>query len=35
LTESKIKRLVKYYKNTGKLSEDWKFDPQKAKMYIE
>lgn len=35
ITESKIKRLVKYYKLNGKLSEDWKFDPKRAKMFIE
>jgi small subunit ribosomal protein S15 len=26
LTESKINRLVKYYKKSGKLSKDWKYD---------
>ncbi len=26
LTESKINRLVKYYKRTGKLATDWKLD---------
>ena len=35
ITESKIKRLIKYYKNNGRLSEDWKFDPEKAKMFAE
>lgn len=35
LTQSKIKRLVKYYKITGKLTEDWKFDPERAKMFVE
>lgn len=35
LTNSKIKRLVKYYKSNGKLAEDWKFDPEKAKMFLE
>jgi len=35
LTESKIKRLVKYYKRTEKISEEWKFDPKRAKMFIE
>ena len=35
LTESKIKRLTKYYKTTGKLAEEWKFDPKRAKMFIE
>lgn len=32
LTESKINRLVKYYKSTRKLSGDWKFDAEKAKL---
>ncbi len=35
LTESKIKRLVKYYQKTGKIKEDWKFDPRKAGMFID
>jgi len=35
LTESKIKRLVKYYKKVGKLELDWKYDPSKAKLSIE
>lgn len=35
LAQSKIGRLVKYYKRTGKLSEDWKYDPKKAAMFVE
>jgi len=35
LTESKIKRLIKYYKKTGKIEEDWKFHPERVRMYIE
>jgi small subunit ribosomal protein S15 len=35
LTEAKIKRLVKYYKKTGKVSEEWKYDPNKAGMFVE
>jgi small subunit ribosomal protein S15 len=35
LTESKLKRLVRYYKKSGKLPESWKFDPEKAKLFIE
>lgn len=35
LTQSKINRLVKYYKRTGKISEDWKYDPKKAAMFVE
>jgi small subunit ribosomal protein S15 len=34
LTESKIKRLVKYYKRTGKIAEGWKYDPEKIKLII-
>ncbi len=35
LTESKIKRLVKYYKQTKKLPMDWKYDPERIKLFIE
>ena len=35
LTDSKIKRLVKYYKRTGKLSEDWKLDVERIGYYAE
>ena len=35
LTESKIKRLTKYYKKTGKVKSEWKYDPERATMYIE
>ena len=35
LTESKIKRLVRYYKSIGKLEDDWKYDPERIRMYIE
>ncbi len=34
LTESKIRRLVKYYKRTGKLPEDWRYDPSQLEMII-
>jgi small subunit ribosomal protein S15 len=34
LTESKIKRLVKYYKATKKLSSEWKYDADKVKLYV-
>lgn len=33
LTESKIKRLTKHYKKTGKLASEWKFDPERAGFY--
>jgi small subunit ribosomal protein S15 len=35
LTESKINRLVKYYKGTGRLPVTWKYDPRKASTYLE
>ena len=35
LTESKIKRLIKYYKAKGIVSEDWIYNKKRAKMYIE
>ncbi|MBT5022047.1 30S ribosomal protein S15 [Candidatus Woesearchaeota archaeon] len=35
LTESKVRRLVKYYKQVGKLSVDWKYDFRKAITYLE
>ena len=33
LTESKIKRLVKYYKRTGKLRHDWKMAIARIGLY--
>lgn len=33
LTESKIKRLVKYYKRTGVLPITWKYDADSLKLY--
>lgn len=35
LTESKIKRLVKYYKKKKKLPVDWKYDVKSIKLYAE
>ncbi len=35
LTDSKIRRLVKYYKATKRLPEDWKLDQDRLKMYLE
>ncbi len=35
LTESKILRLVKYYKSTGRLDKSWNYDPKNIKMFIE
>lgn len=34
LTESKINRLVKYYKKAGKLPKDWKYDRSRARMVV-
>jgi len=34
LTESKVNRLVKYYREKGKLPADWKYNPETAKMFI-
>ncbi len=35
LTESKIKRLAKYYKRKGVLDSKWKYDPEKVKLIID
>lgn len=35
LTDSKIRRLVKYYKSTKRLDADWKLDTERLKMYLE
>ena len=35
LTESKIKRLVKYYKLKKVLPEDWKYERSRAAMLVE
>ena len=34
LTESKIRRLSSYYKETKVLPADWKYDPNKVKLYV-
>ncbi len=34
ITEAKIHRLIKYYKRTGRLPADWKYDVSKAKLYV-
>lgn len=34
LTESKIRRLVKYYKKNGKLPSDWTYDRNRIKLLI-
>ncbi len=35
LSESKIRRLMKYYKRVGKLAPNWTLDTDKLKMYLE
>ena len=35
LTESKILRLVKYYKTTGRIDKSWNYNPNEIKMNIE
>ena len=35
ITESKIRKLIKYYKKSGKLPSKWKYDPKRAGMYTE
>ncbi len=35
LTDSKIRRLIKYYKKNKVLSPDWKLNRDKLKMYLE
>jgi small subunit ribosomal protein S15 len=35
LTESKIRRLTKYYKGTHKLPDTWKYSPKLAKLIFE
>lgn len=34
LTESKIKRLAKYYIREGRIPGDWKYDVEKAKLLV-
>ena len=34
LTESKIRRLGKYYIRKGILPKDWKYDPEQAKLLV-
>ena len=35
LTESKIRRLTKYYQAEGRLPQDWKYSPTQAKLMFE
>ncbi len=34
LIESKIRRLEKYYKRNKKLSEKWKYDPERSRLLV-
>ena len=34
LTESKIRRLAKFYKKKKAIPESWKWDPEKAKLWV-
>ena len=34
-TESKIRRITKYYKSIQKLPKDWKYSPKQAKLMFE
>ena len=34
LTESKIRRLVKYYKKTGTVAKDWYYKPEQVALLI-
>ncbi len=35
LAQAKAKRLIKYYKRSGKLSEKWKYDPKRIALLVE
>jgi len=35
LTQSKTKRLVKYYRSTGRLPQNWKYDPKQIALLID
>ena len=35
LTESKIRRLEKYYHSSKKIPDDWKYNPKQAKLMFE
>ena len=35
LTESKIRRLTKYYRDNKKIPMDWKYTPEQAKLMFE
>lgn len=33
--ESRIHRLTKYYKSEGRLSEDWRYEPEEAALLVQ
>lgn len=35
LTQSKILRLVKYYKRKGRIPQDWNYDPKQIRLFID
>jgi small subunit ribosomal protein S15 len=35
LTDSKIRRLAKHYKKSKVLPAEWKYDPEKVKIYVQ
>jgi small subunit ribosomal protein S15 len=35
LTDSKMHRLINYYKNSGRLPKDWSYDPEKIRLLVE
>ena len=35
ITDSKIRRLVKYYKAKGRIEEGWNYNPDEIKLYLE
>ncbi len=35
LTESKIRRLIKYYKKSGMLPKDWAYTAENIRLYVE
>lgn len=35
LTQSKTKRLVKYYRSNGRLPQNWKYDPKQIALLID
>jgi small subunit ribosomal protein S15 len=34
LIESKIRRLSKYYRKNGRLPDDWRYDPEAARLLV-